>query len=81
MSPNKEVREKMGREERCPKCGSKKIDCYLVPRKCRICGFTWAGKDRTKTPKKDEVDFESVEVTLFGVSDKRLYTNGFRRHH
>jgi len=56
VSTNKEVRKKMVRKERCPKCGSKKID-YSIPKKCRVCGFTWTGKVRTKTPKKGKVRF------------------------
>jgi uncharacterized protein (DUF983 family) len=50
-------REKMGRKKRCPKCGSGKIDEYSVPKRCKVCGYTWTGTGRAKIPKKDKVRF------------------------
>jgi len=47
----------MGRKKRCPKCGSKKIDVYSVPQRCKVCGYTWTGTGRKKAPKKDKVRF------------------------
>ena len=47
----------MGRKKRCPNCGSKKIDYYSIPKKCKVCGFEWTGKIRKKTFKKDKVRF------------------------
>jgi hypothetical protein len=47
----------MGRKKRCPKCGSKKVDVYSIPQKCKTCGNTWTGRERTKSSKKDKVRF------------------------
>jgi uncharacterized protein (DUF983 family) len=47
----------MGRKKRCPKCGSGKIDEYSVPKRCKVCGFTWTGTGKAKIPKKDKVRF------------------------
>jgi len=54
---NKELEKRMGRKKRCPKCGSKKIDYYSTPKRCKICGFEWTVKRRTKSLKKDKVRF------------------------
>ena len=48
---------KMGRKKNCPKCGSKKIDYYSTPKKCRVCGFEWAGTGKKKAAKKNKVRF------------------------
>jgi uncharacterized protein (DUF983 family) len=47
----------MGRKERCPRCGSKKIDFFSTPKKCKVCGHEWTGKGRKKTSRKDKVRF------------------------
>lgn len=47
----------MGRKERCPRCGSKKVDVYSAPKKCKVCKFTWGEREKTKAPKKDKVRF------------------------
>jgi rubredoxin len=47
----------MGRKKRCPECGSKKVDFYSIPKKCKTCGFTWTGKEKTRDAKKDKVRF------------------------
>ena len=47
----------MGRKKKCPQCGSKKVDFDSTPKKCKVCGFTWTGKGRTKIPKKEKVRF------------------------
>jgi len=47
----------MGRKKRCPKCGSKKVDIYTVPHRCRVCGHTWTGTGRKKAPRKEKVRF------------------------
>jgi len=49
--------EKVGRKKRCPKCGSKKVDEYSTPMRCKVCGFTWTGTGKSKIPKKDKVRF------------------------
>jgi len=47
----------MGRKERCPQCGSKKIVTTGDPKKCNVCRYEWTGKPRGKTPKKQKVRF------------------------
>jgi ribosomal protein L37AE/L43A len=47
----------MGRKKRCPECGSKKVDFFSIPKRCGTCGFTWAGKEKTRDAKKDKVRF------------------------
>jgi transposase-like protein len=47
----------MGRKKKCPKCGSKKVDVYSIPKRCKTCGSTWVEKGRTKAAKKDKVRF------------------------
>ncbi|MFQ6064361.1 MAG: hypothetical protein ACE5L6_02690 [Candidatus Bathyarchaeia archaeon] len=47
----------MGRAERCPRCGSKKIKQDPETKKCRVCGFEWSGRVRKKSAKKDKVRF------------------------
>lgn len=49
--------ERMGRQERCPECGSKKITVETSNKKCNICGVQWSGKTVKKTIKKDKVRF------------------------
>ena len=46
----------MGRQERCPNCGSKKIE-YSIPKKCKVCGFEWTGKVSKKASRKGKVRF------------------------
>jgi len=48
---------KMGRKERCPRCGSKKVDYFSTPKKCRVCGHEWTGKAKKRTSRKDKVRF------------------------
>lgn len=48
---------KMGRKKKCPKCGSKKIDEYSTPKKCKVCGFEWTGTGKKKTARKNKVRF------------------------
>ena len=47
----------MGRKERCPQCGSKKITITENMKTCKICKYTWTGKPGKKTSKKDKVRF------------------------
>jgi len=47
----------MGKKERCPQCGSKKIKIQANSKKCEICGYEWTGRIRRKTAKKDKVRF------------------------
>jgi ribosomal protein L37AE/L43A len=47
----------MGRKERCPKCGSKKIRITANQKECNVCKNTWAGKLGAKTSKKEKVRF------------------------
>jgi len=47
----------MGRQERCPKCGSKKITVENLNKKCKTCGFQWSGRAIKKTARKDKVRF------------------------
>jgi len=47
----------MGRKERCPKCGSKKITVHADSKKCKICGHQWTGRIRRKTSGKEKVRF------------------------
>ncbi|UCE44397.1 MAG: hypothetical protein JSV57_02655 [Candidatus Bathyarchaeota archaeon] len=47
----------MGRAERCPRCGSKKVKEELTAKKCGVCGFEWSGRIRRKTARKDKVRF------------------------
>jgi ribosomal protein L37AE/L43A len=47
----------MGRKERCPHCGSKKIKITDDVKKCRVCKYEWTGKPRGKTSKKEKVRF------------------------
>jgi ribosomal protein L37AE/L43A len=47
----------MGRKERCPQCGSKKITITENMKKCEICKYAWAGKPTKKTSKKEKVRF------------------------
>jgi len=52
-----EMVEQMGRKERCPQCGSKKIKIIGNLKKCNVCKYEWAGKPRGKTSKKEKVRF------------------------
>ncbi len=47
----------MGRQERCPQCGSKKIIVTEDQKKCKVCKHTWTGKPRGKISKKEKVRF------------------------
>jgi ribosomal protein L37E len=47
----------MGRKERCPRCGSKKIEVQDNSKKCIVCGYEWTGRIGRKTPKRDKVRF------------------------
>ncbi len=47
----------MGRKERCPQCGSKKIKITENLKKCRVCNYEWTGRGRRKTSKKEKVRF------------------------
>jgi len=47
----------MGRKERCPQCGSKKITIAGNLKKCKVCKYEWTGKPRRKTHKKEKVRF------------------------
>jgi hypothetical protein len=47
----------MGRTKKCPKCGSKKVDIYSIPKRCKTCGFTWTGIGKRKSAKKEKVRF------------------------
>ena len=47
----------MGRKERCPHCGSKKIMIAEDVKKCNVRKYEWSGKLREKTPKKEKVRF------------------------
>jgi len=47
----------MGRKERCPRCGSKKIKIAANQKECKVCKYAWAVKLGGKTPKKDKVRF------------------------
>ena len=42
----------MGRKERCPQCGSKKITIDENLKKCNVCKNEWTGKARRKTPRR-----------------------------
>jgi len=42
----------MGRQERCPQCGSKKIVITGDLKKCKVCKYEWTGKPRGKTSKR-----------------------------
>ncbi len=48
---------KMGRKERCPQCGSKKIIATENQKKCSVCQYEWTGKASKRTPKKDKTRF------------------------
>jgi rubredoxin len=47
----------MGRKERCPQCGSKKIAITGNLKKCEVCKHEWAGKTGRKTSKKEKTRF------------------------
>jgi len=47
----------MGRKERCPQCGSKKITITGNLKKCEVCNYAWAGKPGRKTSKKEKIRF------------------------
>ena len=47
----------MGRKERCPQCGSKKIATTGDLKQCKVCKHEWAGKPRRRTAKKEKVRF------------------------
>lgn len=47
----------MVRKEKCPKCGSKKVNIENGSKKCKVCNFEWRGKTQRKTVKKDKVRF------------------------
>ncbi|UCC27967.1 MAG: hypothetical protein JSW29_00475 [Candidatus Bathyarchaeota archaeon] len=47
----------MGRKERCPACGSKKITIGEGQKRCSVCKHEWAGKTRRRTSKKQKVRF------------------------
>ncbi len=47
----------MGRKERCPRCGSKKIRVRGDSKECRVCGYEWTGRVRRKAPRKEKVRF------------------------
>jgi ribosomal protein L37AE/L43A len=47
----------MGRKERCPQCGSKKIKITDDVKKCGVCKYEWTGKPTGKTSKKERVRF------------------------
>ncbi|MDH5419354.1 MAG: hypothetical protein OEY47_06015 [Candidatus Bathyarchaeota archaeon] len=47
----------MGRKERCPQCGSKKITITENLKKCQVCKHVWTGKPRGKTPRKEKIRF------------------------
>jgi len=51
------VKPDLGRKERCPQCGSKKIEVQANSKKCKVCGYQWTGKVRRKTSKKDKIRF------------------------
>lgn len=45
----------MGRPERCPQCGSKKIVITGDLKECKVCKYALTGKPRGKTSKKEKV--------------------------
>jgi len=47
----------MGRKERCPQCGSKKIRVHADSKKCNICGHQWTERMKRKTSRKEKVRF------------------------
>jgi len=47
----------MGRKERCPQCGSKKITITGNVKKCEVCKREWVGKLGRKTSKKEKTRF------------------------
>ena len=47
----------MARQERCSKCGSKKILVENLNKTCQTCGVQWLGKLQKKTARKDKVRF------------------------
>ena len=47
----------MPRKERCPKCGSGKINTIASSKQCKVCGYEWSERERTSHVKKDKVRF------------------------
>ncbi len=47
----------MGRKERCPQCGSKKITMTEDLKKCETCNHEWTGRPQKKTSKKEKTRF------------------------
>jgi transposase-like protein len=47
----------MVRKERCPQCGSKKIEVQADSKKCTVCKYQWTGKTQRKTSRKEKVRF------------------------
>ena len=47
----------MGRKERCPRCGSRKIKITKKQKECNVCKNIWTGKVGGKTTKKGKVRF------------------------
>ncbi len=47
----------MGRGERCPQCGSKKIRMTGNAKKCEVCKYEWVGRPRRKGSKKEKTRF------------------------
>jgi len=46
----------MGRKERCPQCGSKKITITGNLKKCGVCQYTWLGRPGRKRLRKEKSD-------------------------
>ena len=48
----------LGRKERCPSCGSKKIIInHDGEKECKVCKHKWKHRTKRKTPKKGRVRF------------------------
>jgi len=47
----------MGRKERCPKCGSKKITIVENLKRCKTCKFEWGKREHKKGYKKEKIRF------------------------